>query len=179
MQSELPEMIDPMRLAKIGKEISGSYYLHQFGRVNTSLEGNLNIDLSSRQVLFQLEFSRDDINRIFRIVGSIKTRLPLVCQRCMQPMQKQVNGMINLAIVSNEIEAENLPAQFEAYIETGKPVKLQDFIEDELLLALPMVSLHNETGCPALNKSTENKFAHEISVKEKPFAELKKLKLRN
>ncbi len=167
-------MIDPMRLAKIGKEFSGSYDLRQFGRVNTSLEDDLNIEISSRQVSFQLEFSRDDENRIISIVGSIETSLPLVCQRCMQPMQYQLSGIINMAIVSNEAEAEELPAEFEPYIDSGVPVKLQDFIEDELLLAMPLVPLHEEQECPAANK-----FKHEQTVRENPFAELKNLKLSN
>ena len=174
MLPELPETIDPMRLAKIGKKLSGSYDLHQFGRVNTSLEDGSNV-----QVLFRLEFSRDDENRHFRIVGDLETILPLVCQRCMQPMEHQLNGIINMAIVSNEAEAEDLPAEFEPYIESGDPVKLLDFIEDELLLAMPLVSLHEEQECPAANKSKENIFGHTRVAKENPFAELKKLKLSN
>jgi uncharacterized protein len=174
MLPELPETIDPMRLAKIGKELSGCYDLRQFGRVNTSLEGDLNIEIPSRQVSFQLEFSRDDENRIFSIVGSIGTSLPLICQRCMLPMQYQLSGIINMAIVSNDAEAEELPAEFEPYIDSGVPVKLQDFIEDELLLAMPLVSLHEAQECPAANK-----FKHKQTARENPFAELKNLKLSN
>ena len=139
MPPELPETIDPMRLAKTGKELSGSYDLRQFDRVNASFE-----DGSDAQVLFKLEFSRDDENQLFSVVGDLQTTLPQVCQRCMQPMQHQLSAMIKMAIVSNEAEAENLPAEFEPYIYTGVPVKLQDFIEDELLLAMPLVSLHKE-----------------------------------
>ncbi len=169
MPPELPETIDPMRLAKMGKELSGSYYLRQFDRVNASFE-----DGSDTQVLFKLEFSRDNQNRLYSIVGDLETALPQICQRCMQPMQHQLSAMIKMAIVSNETEAENLPAEFEPYIDTGVPVKLQDFIEDELLLAMPLVSLHDEQDCPAADK-----FKHVVTAKEKPFAELKNLKLSN
>ena len=169
MPPELPETIDPMRLAKTGKELSGSYDLRQFDRVNASFE-----DGSDAQVLFKLEFSRDDENQLFSVVGDLETVLPQVCQRCMQPMQQQLSGTIKMAIVSNEAEAENLPAEFEPYIDTGVPVKLQDFIEDELLLAMPLVSLHKEQECPAAEK-----FKHVETAKENPFAELKNLKLSN
>jgi len=169
MPPELPETIDPMRLAKTGKELSGSYDLRQFDRVNASLEDNSKVQLS-----FKLEFLRDDENRLFSIVGDLQTTLPLICQRCMQPMQHQLSAMIKMAIVSNEAEAENLPAEFEPYIDTGVPVKLQDFIEDELLLAMPLVSLHKEQECPAADK-----FKHDETAKENPFAELKNLKLSN
>jgi len=147
MPPELPETIDPMRLAKTGKELSGSYDLRQFDRVNASFE-----DGSDAQVLFKLEFSRDDENQLFSVVGDLQTTLPQVCQRCMQPMQHQLSAMIKMAIVSNEAGAENLPAEFEPYIDKGVPVKLQDFIEDELLLAMPLVSLHKELECPAAEK---------------------------
>ncbi len=168
MPPELPETIDPMRLAKTGKELSGSYDLHQFNRVNVSLE-----DGSDAQVLFKLEFSRDNQNQLYRIVGDMETALPQVCQRCMQPMLHQLNGTIKMAIVSNEAEAENLPTEFEPYIDTGVPVKLQDFIEDELLLAMSLVSLHEEQECPAADK-----FKHVETAKENPFAELKSLKFK-
>jgi uncharacterized protein len=169
MPPELPETIDPMRLAKTGKELSGSYDLHQFARVNSSLKDDSKVQLS-----FKLEFSRDEENQLFSVVGDLQTSLPLICQRCMQPMQHQLSGTIKLAIVSNEAEAENLPAEFEPYIDTGVPVKLRDFIEDELLLAMPLVSLHKEQECPAANK-----FKHLETAKESPFAELKNLKLSN
>ena len=169
MPSELPETIDPMRLAKTGEQLSGSYNLRQFDRVNASLENG-----SDAQVLFKLEFSRDNQNQLYSIVGDLETALPQVCQRCMQPMLHQLSAMIKMAIVSNEAEAENLPADFEPYIDTGVPVKLQDFIEDELLLAMPLVSLHEEQECPAADK-----FKHVEMAKENPFAELKNLKLSN
>jgi uncharacterized protein len=175
MPPELPETIDPMRLAKTGKELSGSYDLRQFDRVNASLEDNSKVQLS-----FKLEFLRDDKNRLFSVIGDLQTTLPLICQRCMQPMQHQLSAMIKMAIVSNEAEAENLPAEFEPYIDTGVPVKLQDFIEDELLLAMPLVSLHKEQECPAAEKFKHvAKFEGEQIAKENPFAELKNLKLSN
>ena len=174
MLPELPETIEPMRLAKTGKGLSGSYNLDQFDRVNKPLEDGSKIEISSRQVSFILEFSRDDENRLYSIVGKLKTTLSQVCQRCMQPMQQQLSGTIKMAIVSNEAEAENLPAEFEPYIDKGVAVKLQDFIEDELLLAMPLVSLHKELECPAAEK-----FKHVDTAKKNPFAELKNLKLSN
>ena len=175
MPPELPETIDPMRLAKTGKELSGSYDLRQFDRVNASIK-----DESKVQLSFKLKFSRDDKNQLFSVVGELQTTLPLVCQRCMQPMQHQLSVNIKMAIVSNEAEAESLPTEFEPYIDTGVPVKLQDFIEDELLLAMPLVSLHKEQECPAADKFKHvAKFEDEQIAKENPFAELKNLKLSN
>lgn len=169
MLSELPETINPMRLAKAGKTLSGGYKLHQLQRVNVLLEGK-----TGEQVSFRLEFSQDNENRLFSIVGGLETKLPMVCQRCMAPMQYQLSGMINIAIVSSEAEAEVLPEPFEPYIDTGDSVKLQDFIEDELLLAMPLVSLHEKKDCPAADK-----FKRVRLEKVSPFAGLKNLKLDN
>ena len=66
MPSELPETIDPLRLAKTGRALSGSYELRQFDRVNASLK-----DGSKVQVSYKLEFSRDDKNQLFCIVGDL------------------------------------------------------------------------------------------------------------
>ncbi len=173
MPPELPETIDPMRLAKAGTALSGSYELCQFDRVNASLN-----DDSKVQVSFNLEFTRDDKNQLFSIVGDLETVLPQICQRCMQPMQHQLSVAIKMAIVS-EVETENLPAEFDPYVDTGVPVKLQDFIEDELLLAMPLVSLHEEQECLAANKPRENILEQENTAKDNPFAALKNLKLSN
>ncbi len=172
MPSELPETIDPMRLAKTGKELSGSYDLHQLSRVNALLDAD-----SGGQVLFRLKFFRDDESRLYCVVGELEAMLPLVCQRCLQPMQRQVGGIVNMAIVSDEAEAESIPAMFEPYIESEAPVKLQDFVEDELLLAMPLVSLHEDKACPAAVKPTENTSGRERIAKVNLFAKLKNLKL--
>ncbi len=173
MPSELPETIDPMRLAKTGQALSGSYDLHQLSRIDALLKGD-----PGGQVSFWLEFSRDDESHLFCVVGELKANISLVCQRCLQPMQRQVGGIVNMAIVSDEAEVKALPAKFEPYVVTGVPVKLQDFIEDELLLAMPLASLHEEKECPAADKPTENKSGRERNAKVNPFAELKNLKLR-
>ncbi len=181
MSPELPETIDPMRLVKMGKEISGSYDLGQFDRVNASLKDSLLEDHFWIQVSFKLEFSRGDENRLSIIAGSLETTLPQVCQRCMQPMQYQLTALVNMAIVSNDAGAENLSADFESYyLDAGVSVKLQDLIEDELLLAMPLVSLHDEQVCPAGNKFRhEPKFELGNMTRKNPFAELKNLKLGN
>ena len=57
-------------------------------------------------------------------------------------------------------------------------MKLQDFVEDELLLAMPLVSLHEERACPAANKPSENISWQERIAKVSLFTELKNLKLR-
>jgi len=173
MPSELPETIDPMRLAKTGQALSGSYDLHQLSRIDALLKGE-----PGGQVSFWLEFSRDDESHLFCVVGGLEAIISLVCQRCLQPMQRQVGGIVNMAIVSDEGEVEALPAQFEPYIDTGVPVKLQDFVEDELLLAMPLVSRHEEMECQAADEPTENKSGRERIARENPFAELKNLKLR-
>jgi uncharacterized protein len=173
MPSELPETIDPMRLAKTGKALSGSYDLHQLPRINALLEAD-----PDGQVSFWLEFSRDDESRLFCAVGRLEAMLSMICQRCLQPIQCQVSGIVNMAIISDEAEAESLPAQFEPYIDTGVPVKLQYFVEDELLLAMPLVSLHEEKECPAADKPSDNQPGRKRVAKVNPFAELKNLKSR-
>ena len=100
MPSELPETIDPMHLAKVGKALSGSYDLRQLSRINALLEAD-----PGGQVSFWLEFSRDDESHLFCVVGGLEAMLSLICQRCLQPMKCQVSGIVNMAIVNDEAEA--------------------------------------------------------------------------
>ena len=184
MRLDLPETIDPMRLAKTGIVLSGGYDLHQFERIQTSSEF-----ASDTQVVFRLEFSRlnfsglnffgDNENCLYGIIGNVETSLPQVCQRCMQSMRQAVNGSIKMAIIEDEAKAEHLPADTEAFIDRGVPVKLQDFIEDELLLAMPLIPLHKERECSAANKYMNRPGEKKRAAKENPFVELKHLKLNN
>ncbi len=82
---------------------------------------------------------------------SLKAQLKLICQRCNQEMQYPLNETITL----------DEEASFE-------PMSL---LEDELILALPMIPMHEEKDCSFL----QNKAYCAAQMEEntyKPFADL-------
>ncbi|GAB3625250.1 metal-binding protein [Pandoraea terrae] len=77
----------------------------------------------------------------------------LECQRCMKPYQEPLVSETTFEIVHDEAAAENRPLdedELEALV-GSKQFDLLSLIEEELLLALPIVPKH--TVCPAVHDS--------------------------
>jgi uncharacterized protein len=97
----------------------------------------------------------------------------------MQPMIHQVDTDFLLGLIQHESKAEHLAERYEPWvIETDDPVVLSSVIEDELILALPIVPKHEQACLPKdMWQSGE-----EIGEEEKPaspFAVLSALKKKD
>jgi len=71
-----------------------------------------------------------------------------------------------------------LPAEFEPYLLEGEEQSIIDLIEDELILCLPMVTLH-EDACSGYMEKQNKKVKAAIEAEKEssnPFAALKSLK---
>jgi uncharacterized protein len=73
--------------------------------------------------------------------------VPRQCQRCLQPVLVPVNVDCELRFVATEAEAAALDAETEYDVLALAPrTDLRALVEDELLLALPVVPKHGR--CP-------------------------------
>lgn len=140
MSSRLPEYVDPWRLANLGKVFSGVTGLAELPRLAEAL---LSAD---GEVLFNLEFYRDEKRRA-RVKGNVRAELFLTCQRCMGRMKTPVNADMDLAIIEVFEEAEKLPPECDPVLVDDGRIRLMDLLEDELLLAIPHVPMHDEAEC--------------------------------
>jgi uncharacterized protein len=71
----------------------------------------------------------------------------LTCQRCLQPVACEVTLDTAIRFVPDEATAERLDAEFDYdVLASDRPLDLRELIEDELLLALPLVPRHEH--CP-------------------------------
>jgi uncharacterized protein len=77
-----------------------------------------------------------------------RTVLQLACQRCLQPMTVELDIRPQLRFVRGEAEAEALDeaSDDEDVLALTPALDLQPLIEDELILALPLVPRH--ASCP-------------------------------
>ena len=100
--------------------------------------------------------------------------LALECQRCLSTVDVPVNVERRFLFVASEDEAAALDAESDDDIlALTRWLNLHDLVEDELLLALPLVPRHER--CPAplpFRRETANK----ISEHANPFAALAELK---
>lgn len=140
MLSQLPEQADPCRLCEQVKHFEGAVALRKLGRLTpllTSDEG---------EAAFALEFDQDDEHRK-RIQGRVKAVLPVICQRCLQPMSLVVDSRFQLSPVSGHLEAERLPEEYDPLLLESAVIHPLDLIEDELILAIPPAPRHSAEEC--------------------------------
>lgn len=93
----------------------------------------------------------------------IKTELPVICQRCLDEMLISLDLSFDYLISNTTINELDENDEID-WLEANNEMNLQELIEDELLLAMPIAPVH-EKNCTKL--STQS------GEKPNPFAVLK------
>ncbi|OGT43775.1 MAG: hypothetical protein A3F13_08550 [Gammaproteobacteria bacterium RIFCSPHIGHO2_12_FULL_40_19] len=137
---QLPKTIDPIKLAKQHVQIQGDCALAALPRVEALC------DQGDHQAAVDLQFDQD-ASRVYFIQGSVKTTLNLICQRCNMPMSYEMDISFMLSPVVSEERAKNLPDRYEPVFMRDDVISVYEMVEDEMLLALPMVSKHPDGEC--------------------------------
>ena len=77
--------------------------------------------------------------------GSLQAQVGLRCQRCLQPMTHQIATAFSFGFVESEARADDLPDYLDPVLtdEAGEVLAV-DMFEDELILQLPLSTLHAE-----------------------------------
>lgn len=166
MQTHLPETINFMRQVELNRTIEGDYPLVKMGRLSEILVSN------EGDVAVKLEFGRSAGFACLK--AKVSAKLLVQCQRCLKPIETEVAGDFKFALVKSEEEFELLPEEFEPYLLEGEEQSIISLIEDELLLSLPMVTVH-ENACSDFMTSQEKAIEAAKEAKH-PFAALKALK---
>lgn len=92
------------------------------------------------------------------------------CQRCLEPMQLKLNIDRQLRFVRGEAEAARLDAEGEDDVLALEPsIDLLSLLEDELLLAMPVISMHPHCDPPLAAMSPDHEGP---AVADSPFAAL-------
>ena len=174
---QLPEQINIKKLADNGATLDGVVDIRRLQRFAQALL------VDDGQVVVSLEFSRND-DGIKLIQGTVKADVQQQCQRCLEPVTTEIEVTLNLAVAYDEEQAEALESRYEPLILDVDQVQLVDILEDDLLLALPMIPYHDISVCeangyvaPAEEEINEAEPVEtEEDRKENPFAVLAELK---
>ncbi|MEW8584642.1 MAG: YceD family protein [Candidatus Thiodiazotropha sp.] len=163
--------MDPWRFADLGKEFGGELPLDTFSRLSACLlrpVGN---------VSFKLVFSRDRERRA-TLGGWLKAVLSLQCQHCLEEVERPVDIRLSTVFVQGLDEAEMLPEEVDPWLVEEDQVVFRELIEDELLLALPQVAMHEPGAChaPAAEMIEERPKESSKQERENPFAVLAEYK---
>lgn len=169
MSQQLPEQIDPFRLARQRRVLSGQIDVVRMKRLAPLLYS------SEGAARVELEFGVDTDLHVQYMRGNVSVDLQMSCQRCLQPMTQHVEATIALGLVTTQRQSDEMPTHYEPLLVENDTVFLVDVIEDELLLALPIVAVHPPEACAAQVATSDD--APEPR-RENPFAKLAQLKSR-
>jgi uncharacterized protein len=117
----------------------------------------------------RLEFATDAHGRR-TLDGSVAGEVSAVCQVCLREMRVPVRADFGMTLVASELEGAELPPERDYLVDAGRPIALKDLVEDEFLLALPMIPVHGEGQCV-----TEARGADGRPRTQRPFAGLASL----
>jgi len=162
--SGLPGSIDPIKLAEQGIRLTGTLPLKGMSRLaEACVEGH-------GEVVVDLEFGRRERDNRCVMVGQLSAALKLPCARCLEPVEIRIEASPELVLLRPGEEGLDEQDGADALV-VEQPVALNQLVEDELLLAMPMYPAHPQGQCPAdtvTGAGRENR--------NNPFAALESLK---
>ena len=154
--------IDSLEFARDGRSIAGEIALKELGRLADVLVDDAGV------LAVELSGERDQEGRCFlglRVTGDLNLR----CQRCLQPMgfAVDVDSRLMLVAPGDAWPDEELVDDGTDAIEASREFAVLPLVEEEVLLALPIVARHEDCRPP---------LAAETESKPSPFAALARLK---
>jgi len=167
---KLPLAVDAVRTAQKRLDYSGVYTPDQVTRVAASV---VSVD---SDVETSLSFNIDN-QRLAVIEGKSAVLVTLECQRCGKTFEHQVHTTYCFSPVRNDEQAEALPEAYEPIeVDEFGEVDLLAMIEDEIILSLPVVPVHESEHCEVSDADMVfGKLPAEVE-KPNPFAVLASLK---
>lgn len=133
MSNGFPDSVDAWRMVNAARSFEGSLAVADLPRLCASLaavRGRLSC---------QLAFGRDEMTVAFLHL-QVQGLLPLTCQRTLEVFDWQLKVDTRLGLITREEDEAGLPAGYEPLLlPADGELKLADVIEDEVILALPVV----------------------------------------
>ena len=147
----------------------------EFAEKNLEIAGQIEVS-SCERLLELLNVSSENIADIrYKLIGtakkqqlpnlnlSIDAKLPVLCQRCLAPMRLDFALTFDY-VISAEAPTEANESDEVDWLEASPTMNVNELIEDELLIAMPIAPKHDNGCAPASTQSGE---------KPNPFAVLK------
>lgn len=159
-------LLDAESLATAGKVVEREFRIAEFARLADRLarpEGTATVRLA--------------LSRIEGVAAGeldLRTTVLLTCQRCLAPLRRVLESASRLAFVASD--QVPVPAEYEAVTCDPHRLDLAALVEDELLLALPLIARHAPGEACALPDAAAAQAVEDgPAATRRPFAGLKDL----
>lgn len=144
-----PRRLDVAALAKAAAQLGGDWPLSSLERLVDSTHPEVRLgegDVAQWSIRGESRPVRGGAPQTWLHLRAT-ARLALVCQRCLGPVDATVDADRSFLFVADENAAAELDADHEAdVLVLTRSLDLRELVEDELLLALPLVPRHEV--CP-------------------------------
>lgn len=138
-----PRRLDVTALAAAESSLDGQWPLSSFTRLPQAHAQTGDVDWSLQSTLRRSATSAAEP----WLALTVSTRARLACQRCLQDFDVPLQVAADFRFVANEALAAALDADAEEdVLPLPQRLDLHELVEDELLLALPLVPMHEV--CP-------------------------------
>lgn len=170
-----PSHLDIKAFAQAASHIAGHDLLSKYERLSQEVQGlgpDNPLNWSARG---EVRVDESGAEQVWLHL-TVETSLPLTCQRCLGPVDVAVDVEQSFRFVGSEAAAEEEDEESEEdVLALSQDFSLVDLIEDEVLMALPVVPRHE--ACPVAVKLEVVDPGFEVASAEKrnPFAVLAKL----
>src|SRR4051812_14161280 len=132
-------VIDGFEFATAGATQEGTLPISSFPRLQDVLVSD------KGEAAYTLRGVRDERGRpSLRL--QVHATLQLRCQRCLGPLSTEVDTdeVLVLAASQEEIDADPVTVDMPSRVIAGKEMPVRGLVEDELILALPLTSRHED-----------------------------------
>lgn len=173
-----PHRLDVRRFAEEGAELAAADRLAQYRRLAAETEGAG----AEREVHWSAHGEIINPGHVHPEVWlhlEAHADLPLVCQRCLLPVDVPVSVNRSFRFVADEATAAaEDDASEEDLLAMSRSFDLRELVEDEMLMEMPVAPRHE--SCPEAVKmsATDDAFEAASAARENPFAVLGAIKTR-
>lgn len=164
----IPPHVDPYKLAERETVLQGQVALASLARLCEALADTMGT------VQAQFHFGYDE-QHVALIRSTLEVEVKMVCQRCLGLVALPIRSECVYAVVRKGAGTQSLPKGYDVLELDNEPLKLLDMLEDELLLALPIVPVHMPEDCQQLTDKSISDLA-EDAWRPNPFSVLARLK---
>jgi uncharacterized protein len=165
----LPTQIDPRKLALQGNLLEGEIKAVDLPRLESSVSAICGPLKASIQ--FELDESRAKVAH-----GTAMVTVETVCQRCLDPVKVDLRAEFAVQVIWSEDHINRVAANYEPWLVVDKMANLNELLEDEILLALPLVNYHPVGECTGDTFLEEVEAIGDEVVLDNPFNVLLQLK---
>jgi len=166
----LARSLDYRRMAQTGQTVTGQLSLKQLPRLKASIDSRTDVLVDA-----ELYFAEDSQRRV-RVTGHAAGELMLECQRCLESFACRVTADVAGVVVEDDDAAASVPREDEPIMAVEGTLDAHALVDDELLLALPLVARCNRSTCRADYIIDEPEHSAVEEEKPNPFAVLESLK---